>query len=420
MASDDFQVETDFDWKHFAGNYWNRRPVLYKAVAEPPFDVGEVFAATANACAPVPSGTMPSGVQLTVEREQQRVPGGLLPAAFDRDFDGYQDRVTAALDGRRYALTINAFHSHEWRLWHRERRFYRRLWDHVGIPSTSAITTMFHGTYEHSPVGVHKDRFATFMFGLKGDKRMRFWSRKPWTDDVSSVVDYAEYLPSSFVVEVEPGDLLYWPSTYFHVGESGGGAPATSVNVGVPHDEHRAVYDTQKFFVDLDRDVFTNVTPISAALPTVPVELEATGPDADGLLPDAVPEPLRYAAEVLRQSLDDQRLDERIARASLTCVSAEGLEPPPSPRPRRALADDDVVHAEPEVNVTWTDRDKHGRMVSVNGHTLTTTMEPTRLRGLLRALAAPSPVSQLLREHESDARELLETLESFGGLRRAD
>lgn len=413
------RVEDHLDWERFAETYWNRRPVLYKSVATAPFEVGEVFAATASACAPVPGRAMPSGVQLTVEREQRRVGGGLLPTASDRDFDGYQRRVTTALAGSRYALTINAFHSHEWRLWHRERRFYRRLWEQVGIPLTSAITTMFHGTYEHSPIGVHKDRFATFMFGLKGDKRMRFWPVRPWTEDVSSVVDYAEYLPASTVVEVEPGDLLYWPSTYYHVGESGGGAPATSVNVGVPHDEHRAVYETQKLFVDVDRDVFTGATPLMTGMPAVPVALTATGPDADGLLSDAVPEPLRYAADVLAESLRDPRLEERINRASLNCVSAEGLEPVPPRRPRRAPADDDVVSAEPEVNPVWTDRGGSGLLVSVNGHLLTTSLEREQLVRLLRVLAAPAPVSTLLQTGDpAEVRSFLADLESRGGLRR--
>ena len=121
--------------------------------------------------------------------------------------------------------------------------FYSGLWDRVGLPLSGAITTLFHGSYEHSPVGVHRDRFATFMFGLKGRKRMRFWDERPWTEPVSSVLDYERHLGTSFTAEVGPGDLLYWPANYYHVGESATGQPATSVNIGVPRADHHASYD---------------------------------------------------------------------------------------------------------------------------------------------------------------------------------
>lgn len=110
------------------------------------------------------------------------------------------------------------------------------------MPVTGGITTLFHGTYEHSPVGVHLDRFTTFLFALRGRKRMRFWRKRPWREDVSTILDYQPYLASSFVAEVEPGDIPYWPSTYYHVSESAGSGVASSVNVGIPITEHRAVY----------------------------------------------------------------------------------------------------------------------------------------------------------------------------------
>ncbi|MGW2035227.1 JmjC domain-containing protein [Streptomyces sp. NPDC001811] len=117
---------------------------------------------------------------------------------------------------------------------------------------TGAITTLFHGTYEHSPVGFHKDRFATFLFGLRGRKRMRFWPRRPWDEPVSTKTDYARHIAASVPAEVGPGELLYWPADYYHVGGSATAAAATSVNVGIPRDEHHTGYELEDLLADLD------------------------------------------------------------------------------------------------------------------------------------------------------------------------
>ncbi|MEH0449762.1 MULTISPECIES: hypothetical protein [unclassified Streptomyces] len=105
-------------------------------------------------------GRMPSHVQFMVERVQRDVSEDLLPATEDGSFDAYDTRLASRLDGRRHALVVNGFHTFDAALWSRERAFFAGLWDVVGLPLTGAITALFHGTYEHSPVGVHKDRFA--------------------------------------------------------------------------------------------------------------------------------------------------------------------------------------------------------------------------------------------------------------------
>ncbi len=158
-------------------------------------------------------------------RPTRRPPDGALPTDEDGSFDAYDARLAARLDGRRHALVVNGFHAFDPALWSRERAFFDPLWRAVGLPLTGAITTLFHGTYEHSPVGVHKDRFATFMFGLRGRKRMRFWPRRPWDEAVSTKTDYARHTAASVYADVGPGELLYWPADYYHVGESAGSAP---------------------------------------------------------------------------------------------------------------------------------------------------------------------------------------------------
>lgn len=403
------------DWAVFADRFWDRQPVLFKAVPAPPFDDSEVFGAAVLGTRTSHPLAIPANVQFTIERWQQTEPGDYLPSSADRSLDGYQERIARLLDGRRYALVINLFHSFHYPQWARERAFYAGLWERVGQPLSGAITTMFHGTYEHSPVGVHLDRFATFMFCLKGRKRMRFWPERPWQEPVSTVLDYARYLDGSFTAEVEPGDLLYWPSTYFHVGESSGDEPATSVNVGVPRDRHRAAYDLDDLLADgigaasEDREAWRQ---LAVAAPVFTKHA-----DVKGLLPSALPQALGEAVEIVRER-GTQRLGDRIAELALQHQTAGGFRPvPPSPPPR-PLADDEMVRMTASVA---TAQSGDGCLCAANGNVVRVSADPgdlAQILGLLRPGGAVVVRDMLPPEGRAEIKRLLETLESFHALSR--
>jgi 50S ribosomal protein L16 3-hydroxylase len=356
----------------------------------------EVFDAAVLAAASADADALPAGTQFTIERWQQTRPGAWLPRAADGSFDGYQHRLADQLDGRRYALVINRFHTLHHPQWTREREFYGDLWAAVGQPISGGITTMFHGTYEHSPVGVHKDRFATFMFALHGRKRMRFWPECPWTGSATTVLDYQPYVADSFPVEVEPGDLLYWPASYFHVGESVDDGPATSVNIGVPREGHRASYD-------LD-DLLPETLPVSrsAALFTEHAEDEPLTDDLPAALAGSLARLVEYGG----------RLPDRTAELALRHRTGGGFRPPPPPAEPVALDDDAVVRAVAPIVVAAHDG---GSLCAANGHVTrvaTTADELNRALAPLRAGRA-MPAGQL-----AGVRELLVTLESWHAISR--
>lgn len=309
------------DWAEFAEHYWDKRPVLIRGVQPVPFVAEEVFAAAVRAQEYDGQPT----AQFTVERTQQGERQQLLPGAADRTFGQYEDRLAERLGDRGYALIVSGFHAFDQALWSREREFFAGLWAQVGLPLTGAITTMFHGNYDHSPVGVHKDRFATFMFGLRERKRMRFWAERPWDEPVSSVVDYARFVPSSFAVEVEPGDLLYWPSSYYHVGENCGRRPATSVNIGVPRDEHKVEYEVEDLLADLDPHSLVTAgarLELLAGDITASARVELPGQILAAELPAALAQALR--------NVQEQQLGARVDEVSRRRWEAGGFEPVPS------------------------------------------------------------------------------------------
>lgn len=418
----DVNVETTFDWETFARKYWNRAPVLYTNLADPPFVPDEVFTAATNASR--------RAVNLTIGRFQQDIPDAYLPTHDDGDFDGYIDRVAKQLDGQPYALMVNGFHIFDWAMWKRQRRFYRGLWQQIGVPATSAITTLFHGNYESSPVGVHKDRFATFMFALRERKRMRFWAQRPWTENVSTVLKYQEYLPSSFAVDVEPGQMLYWPSSYFHVGESGDGPPATSVNVGVPVDGHRAIYELPKFYKDYDLEMLVSES-MESYLPSLDVAMTSPGPDEDGVLTSSVPDAMSGAVSALIEPLSGARLTDRAAQRSVACVTAGGYEPVPALLEPCALPDDRRVRMGEDEVCAWTPTSNGTMVCGVNGRVVETALTSDQLEVIVdRLRAGGGTVAEVLMDlpdagpaeegplpaSKEDGRRLLEELYRFCGV----
>ncbi|MFF9243442.1 JmjC domain-containing protein [Streptomyces sp. NPDC014776] len=421
-------VEAEFSWDTLVERYWDRRPVLFRSVTPAPFEASEVFrAAVAGSRGGHEDGRMPPNVQFTVEHVQRDAPDGLLPAGEDGSFDAYDARLAARLDGRRHALVVNGFHAFDPALWSRERTFFDPLWQAVGLPLTGAITTLFHGTYEHSPVGVHKDRFATFMFGLRGRKRMRFWPRRPWDEAVSTKTDYARHTPTSVYADVGPGELLYWPADYYHVGESAGTAPATSVNVGVPRDEHHAGYELDDLLADLDPARLAGHGGLDTLLATPDAALTATGPGRGGLLAPALPEALTTAVHALHEFAEPVAMSRRVTVLSLRRWTAGGFEPVPPAAPPRTLLDTDRLRGDRHACIRWAADGPAGTLCAANGHETHTPLDHHELTRLTDALSGrdPVPVGALLTTvtpgegtRREATRTLLEALESFRAVHR--
>jgi 50S ribosomal protein L16 3-hydroxylase len=428
LSAPDLHVRESLDWAEFVRDDWDRRPVLFKGVAHGrPFALDEVFrsalAATQRSRRRLPGE--PDNSLVTLGRLQQLDPSPWMPRREDGSMGGYRERMLGTLGERRYALVISAFHGYRFALWRSEREFFAPLWRHAGLPITGAITTLFHGNYESTPVGVHRDRFATFMIPVEGRKRMRFWTAKPWADTVSTLPDYRGHLAGSFVVEAEPGDVLYWPADYYHVGESIGGGVTTSVNLGVPRTEHRPVYELEDLLVDIGR-ADALIDPSAQLLralmrDNVPVNAR-DAIDADGVLADELPLALAQAWRLTAQLTDPRALATRIGAVSLQRLSAGGFEPVPPRRRARALTPAQRVALSSGEWVLQR-RDRDGWQFAINGHGLRVQGDAAVERALLARLhdGEAARVSELLRGTVAQRRAvvaLLDWVDQCHGLRR--
>ncbi|ATB40757.1 cupin [Cystobacter fuscus] len=370
------EVAKRFDWDTFVRRYWNKRPVLYKGTSASPFELADVFDAAAGATRSYSkqsySTDSRSNLQFTIDREQQLFLEPWLPRASDGALEAYEARVLERLGSRKYALIIASLYSSGFGLWSKERAFFSELWRRVGMPLSGAITTLFHGNYEHSPVGVHLDRFTTFLFALKGRKRMRFWPKKPWSAPVSTILDYVPYLKESFVAEVEPGDILYWPSSYYHVGESAGEEVATSVNVGIPRTEHPTVY----YVDDLLRGTIDELSLSEQEWRNTRLAKVSASPLARGVLTRAgplspeLPRALLEAVDAFRDVSRPRETRRHIQAIWLKRLTAGGFEPVPLPSRRRRLEDEDRIRVDPRFPILFEQVDAGHWICSGNGHAL--------------------------------------------------
>jgi len=314
---------TQFDWDQLVARWWQRRVVVFRGIGAP-FALPDAFAGALAAGRDQLGRTHDLAdrrdVQLSIDGQAQAFVAPWLPTAADRDFAGYAARLAGALGGRRHALLISRFHVHAPAIAAAARATFAPLWRRIGLPLTGAITTLFHGDYEATPTGVHKDRFTTLLFALSGRKRMRFWPVRPWTAPVSTVTDYAAYLATSFAIEVGPGDVLYWPSSYYHVGEAAGGV-STSVHIGIPIDDHRAAYVVGDLVADAGATARSG----------------RRSPLVRGALTPRLPPPLAAALAELQRRTAPAARAARLRALWRDRRAAAGFEPAPAPArtPRR-------------------------------------------------------------------------------------
>ncbi|MCD9030912.1 hypothetical protein LDO32_04085 [Luteimonas sp. Y-2-2-4F] len=378
MSDPRYAEETALDWDRFVRTWWDRGPVVFRGLGEPAYPPDAVLRAVARA-RPTPE-EREQRVRFVLDGRQLTQLQPWLPGPGDADFDAYARRVRqragAPCD---YALIVNTLHRHGYGVWDAGRRFFHGLWERVGVPGSGAISTLFHGNYERTPVGVHKDRFATFLFVLQGRKRMRFWSQRPWTEAVATRVDYAQYLDASFAIDMAPGDVLYWPSDYYHVGETAGDGHATSVNVGIPRHEHRLAYDL---------DGMMSLLPPATAPDGGSAAASMFAAPGDGL-----PPAMAAALDDVRSQLRADRLRSGMLALHLQLLTGAGFAPPPPLASTPMPADGDGLRLrDARFPIAWV-RDDGGALCGACGHVRRVEDPGDALAGLLRRLNAGDTVA---------------------------
>jgi hypothetical protein len=226
-------LNLDF-WKDFSRRFWEKEPVVIRNAFSPTLVRGEqLFALLKAICAryrPSPgrrsemSGTSESRrveVRVWIDNSLVQTDLGMwLPTELDDSYLRYIDRTQLACSGRSFSMMLNRLHVHEPGLWEGFRKFFHQLYEFVGPPPGGADSDVMIGRYVCTGFGVHLDSASNFTLVVEGNKTILAWPNEFFPPGMAQTIRYEQYRDSAYVLSAQKGDVIYWPSSFWHVGES--------------------------------------------------------------------------------------------------------------------------------------------------------------------------------------------------------
>jgi hypothetical protein len=412
-------------WSRFHAEHWERRATVLRgllpaALASPE----EVFGWLVEASEAWRDNTGPLIPEFFVEHAQLLSDVGCyLPGPRDGSAAAWAARATAMLDGRRFGLAIDDLQVVP-QLWLRLREFLRPLFALMGVPGEQVRATAFLGNYRRTPFGLHRGRPGSFMFVIDGHKRIRAWpdeffQGKP---DLTNRTDYEPYLEASTLLDAEPGDVIYWPSSYWHIGEDAGGWSVAISLFVFPED--------------------ASAGQLAGEVARAVEERLGRGAHRRGRGSRALRRPgagiravagrVRQAVETVRALGRDPALEQMLVAARLDHLTGYAFRRLPPPRPARPLADRQVIRGHPEFPILWQAVGAGDLVCSVNGRSFAIPANPkvvallrrinsgagARVGDLVGSSAGRAKVGRV--EFEASRRDVRALLEQLDRLRALD
>jgi hypothetical protein len=415
-------------WCDFVEQYWEKEPGAFRDVDTGFRDERAIFDGILCAAEELRAGSIRDHRDVSFHLANSVVvdPGPYLPRDSE-SLESYLTRLDASVAGRPFTLLINNFQEFSHSLCVRLRLFARHLLEHVRLlPAGTVSSHLMLARYAVSPFAVHKDPNSVFTFMIRGRKTLRVWPFEAFADRTRDPFarhrqlnlydfDYRPFQASGTPLIGEPGDVLYWPSTYWHVGESTG----------------EAVHISLHLTLDLHSE------PRGEALDLLHRVVEASLTDADwhsgypvqsfhdsGLL--RPPTQLMAAVGALAQATQDT-IEDSVTALWLSRMSAQGfwtLAKRAAPiTPAAVEATRTVLQADPVFPVYWT---VSGGSVTLAAHGQVIRF-PTRIwtDELLAALAAHRPfgiaeLTSVGMDERNEAAALATRLVAMGALHTVD
>src|SRR5262249_23765270 len=208
-------------WRSFTHTYWNRTPTVIRApFGDPLVRPADLFRAVVRARRRLRVPT--DDVAVFVGRRRivmKRELDTWLPRGEDRSLSVFFDRLRR-MSPEEVAIYVSDFQAElGWRFFQRIRSFLRGLYTIAGVPANLAEVDLFLGNYTKTPAGVHRDSATVFCFVVEGRKRIRAWPGHVIRSQSSrkGPDPYDQYVAKSICLDGEPGDVLYWPASYWHI-----------------------------------------------------------------------------------------------------------------------------------------------------------------------------------------------------------
>lgn len=352
----DYRLPSDF-WKSFARDHWRQKPAVFKGLFKTPIvteaEQFETMCAAADRWRRRDSQTGPGSATFRLflgNRNLSSDATAHLPQRSDGGIDGYAERLERRVGkGSEFCLLVDRVPTYSYPIYSRLRHFYSGLIKEIGMPVQSADADQFLGNYRYTPFGLHKDNAESFVF-ITRRKRMLLWPYHQLENMVNGdqreagyTMDMAEVPPAlrerAIVLEGEPGDVFYWPASYWHVGE---GTGTISLTLNLP----LFAFDTaaSHVFPELERMVRSKLPRSTQTLAFDPERPE----DAAGQLPAALEEGLRVT-----QRLAAEQLERAVRLRWLRLTTSLGFKEVIEPDAPKNLSPSQRVQRAPEAGFAW-------------------------------------------------------------------
>ncbi len=239
-------------WKGFVDSFWEKQPTTFSyPAAQPLMTEAEALRIYLALAVKLRRG---QGADIAFYIESGMLStdiGQYLPIAADRSLEEYRQRVLKRTAGRPFALITNAVRAESPAHRQRLRAFTRGLLALVGKNVGRVGADIFLSNTPKTAFGVHRDSASNFSYIVSGKKRMLVWPREvfanradqrcdgPNSNIFLDGIDYDAYRDRATVLEGSAGEMLYWPSSYWHVAES---SAEPSLVFNVPIYLHAAMY----------------------------------------------------------------------------------------------------------------------------------------------------------------------------------
>lgn len=219
-------------WPRFRETHWNpRRPtVLKNPFVEFPFSETVLLRAMQNFQKGLAAGD--ERLRCMVDIDGKQAPHRKALRTFlGGPADTFEEMEARNPKGRSLGLMVNDLQAIDPAIWHSVCAFLRDAHPHVDFPVARTVLDLFYGNYAASFLGLHKDTQEIFAFVVRGEKTLLAWpfdyftSRVPGLDVGARLfqtrlpVDYRKYRKDALVLKANAGDVIYWPSDYWHIAE---------------------------------------------------------------------------------------------------------------------------------------------------------------------------------------------------------
>lgn len=229
-------------WSEFVTTTWEKQPaVLTRPFPHPLVTEAEGLAWLRRAfCEPRDA----AGKEFFVGFRKQASPtGALLPEPGEESVAGFASRLGRERSLRNFQYVVYALQRFDPQPWFRTRTFFGPLLARVGLPAGDVNTDCFFGDYRETAAGLHKDNASVFSYVVHGSKKMLVWPFEYFEKETANPaalyekdglphVDIRRHMDAATVLEGRAGDILYWPSTYWHIGV-GDGQPHMTFNMSL-------------------------------------------------------------------------------------------------------------------------------------------------------------------------------------------